>query len=176
HIGTNNGLSIVNNKSQTTVTNVDIIDPYSLQTSDILGMGQRKRQKRKRTNEDEPLCSTSRVLQQPTKKRLRWRDRHCHKLRLDPIGTQYLAQESTATSKRIPTEYKHLGQCKCVCRHCGAMFLECEKVTSASRTSDFGYNKCCYRGRITFRPPPDYPQYIKNLYEKHLMENIRAYN
>ncbi|GKE20622.1 reverse transcriptase domain-containing protein [Tanacetum coccineum] len=64
------------------------------------------------------------------------------------------------------------------------MFWECEKVASASHTSQFGYNKCCYGGRIILRggriilrPPPEYPQYIKELYENtHFMDNIRAYN
>nr|GEV41507.1 helitron helicase-like domain-containing protein [Tanacetum cinerariifolium] len=99
---------------QITGENVDIIDPYSLKTFDILG---------------------------------------------------------------IPPEYNHLGQCTCVCRHCGAMFWECKKVASTSHTSQFGYNKCCYGGRIILRPPPEYPQYIKELYENiHFMDNIRAYN
>ncbi|GKF28328.1 hypothetical protein Tco_0094670, partial [Tanacetum coccineum] len=31
--------------------------------------------------------------------------------------------------------------------------------------------------RIILRPPPEYPQYIKELYENtHFMDNIRAYN
>nr|GEV41510.1 helitron helicase-like domain-containing protein [Tanacetum cinerariifolium] len=82
-----------------------------------------------------------------------------------------------AETSWIPLEYNHLGQCTCVCRHCGAMFWECKKVTSTSHTSQFGYNKCCYGGRIILRPPPEYPQYIKELYENaHFMDNIRAYN
>ncbi|GJV52664.1 DNA helicase [Tanacetum coccineum] len=122
---TNNGLSVRSNKRQVTATNVDIIDPYSLQACDILS------------------------------------NRHCHKSQLHPVGRQHLAQESVSSSNRIPAEYIHLGQCTCVCRHCGAMFWECEKVTSASHSSQSGYNKCCYDGRIILRPPPEYPQYIK---------------
>ncbi|GJS19493.1 DNA helicase [Tanacetum coccineum] len=39
------------------------------------------------------------------------------------------------------------------------------------------YNKCCNRGRVVLRVPPEYPMYIKNLYANHhFMENIRAYN
>ncbi|GJS39598.1 DNA helicase [Tanacetum coccineum] len=110
-------------------------------------------------------------------RKTKWRNRHGNRLYLDPIGTQYLAGESVSVSNRIPPEHSHLGQCTCVCRHCGAMFWECEKVASASHTSQFGYNKCCYRGRIILRPPPEYPQYIKELYENtHFMDNIRAYN
>nr|GEX57909.1 DNA helicase [Tanacetum cinerariifolium] len=57
------------------------------------------------------------------------------------------------------------------------MFWECEKVASASHISQFGYNKCCYGGRIILRPPSEYPQYIKELYEDaHFIDNIRAYN
>ncbi|GKD54835.1 DNA helicase, partial [Tanacetum coccineum] len=108
---------------------------------------------------------------------MKCRNQHGNKPYLDPIGTQYLAQESISVSNRIPVEYNHLGQCTCVCRHCGAMFWECEKVASASNTSQFAYNKCCYGGRVILRPPPEYPQYIKELYENaHFMENIRAYN
>ncbi|GJV53078.1 DNA helicase [Tanacetum coccineum] len=29
----------------------------------------------------------------------------------------------------IPLEYIHMGRCTCVCRHCGAMFWECEKMS-----------------------------------------------
>ncbi|GJS84524.1 ARID DNA-binding domain-containing protein [Tanacetum coccineum] len=77
----------------------------------------------------------------------------------------------------IPLEYIHLGQCTCVCRYCGAMFWECEKVDSASYGKASAYNKCCYRGRTVLRPPPEYPQYIKELYnDAHFMDNIRAYN
>ncbi|GJY87361.1 hypothetical protein Tco_0501989 [Tanacetum coccineum] len=85
------------------------------------------------------------------------RNQHCHKSQLHPVGRQHLAQESVSSSNRIPAEYIHLGQCTGVCRHCGAMFWECEKVTSASHSSQSGYNKCCYDGRIILRPPPEYP-------------------
>ncbi|GKA32747.1 hypothetical protein Tco_0719114 [Tanacetum coccineum] len=80
--------------------------------------------------------------------------RHGKKWYTDPIGTQYLAGESVSVSSRISPEYSHLGRCTCVCRHCGAMFWECEKIASASHTSEFGYNKCCYGGRVILRPPP----------------------
>ncbi|GJV28335.1 DNA helicase [Tanacetum coccineum] len=77
----------------------------------------------------------------------------------------------------IPPQYSHLGQCTCVCRHCGAMFWECERVASASYAADFVYNKCCYGGRTILWPPPEYPQYIKELFKyTHFMDNIRAYN
>ncbi|GJV27623.1 DNA helicase [Tanacetum coccineum] len=105
------------------------------------------------------------------------RNPHRNRQYIDPIGTQYLVEESVSVSNRIPPEYNHLGQCTCVCRHCGAMFWECEKVVSASHTSELGYNKCCHGGRIVLRLPPEYPQYIEELYENaHFMDNIRAYN
>nr|GEW05314.1 hypothetical protein [Tanacetum cinerariifolium] len=40
-------------------------------------------------------------------------------------------QESPA-SNRVPMEYVYLGNCTCVCRHCGAMFWECEKNSKVS--------------------------------------------
>ncbi|GJS92889.1 DNA helicase [Tanacetum coccineum] len=111
------------------------------------------------------------------RRKMKWRNRHRNNPYLDPIGTQYLGQESISASNRIPVQYNYLGQCTCVCRHCGAMFWECEKLASASHTSQFAYNKCCYGGRVVLRPPPEYPQYIKQLYENaHFMDNIRAYN
>nr|GEX59345.1 DNA helicase [Tanacetum cinerariifolium] len=114
-------------------------------------------------------------LDQQRKTKLR--DRHGNIPYLHPVSTQYLPKESISVSKRILPEYNHLGQCTRVCWHCGAMFWECENVSSASHISQFGYNKCCYGGRIILRPPPEYPQYIKELYEDaHFIENIRAYN
>ncbi|GKB03654.1 DNA helicase [Tanacetum coccineum] len=111
---------------------------------------------------------------QTTKKR---RNPHWYRSRMDPVGTQYLGGESISISNRILAEYNHLGQCTSVCRHCGAMFWECEKVASTSRACELAYNKCCYGGRIILRPPPEYPQHIKELYEStHFMDNIRAYN
>nr|GEX02504.1 DNA helicase [Tanacetum cinerariifolium] len=102
----------------------------------------------------------------------RWR-----KIYADAIGTHYLNQDSISTLNSIPLEYTHLGQCTCVCRYCGAMFWECEKVESASYGKASAYNKCCYGGRIVLRPPPEYPQYIKESYnDAHFMDNIRAYN
>nr|GEU29273.1 DNA helicase [Tanacetum cinerariifolium] len=65
-----------------------------------------------------------------------------------PIDTESLAQESVSKFNRIPAEYSHLGQCTCVCCHCGAIFWECKKVASTSYTSQTGYKKCCYGGRI----------------------------
>nr|GEU71510.1 DNA helicase [Tanacetum cinerariifolium] len=104
-------------------------------------------------------------------------DRRGNRRYLHPVSTQYLPEESISAPKRILPEYNQLGQCTCVCRHCGAMFWECEKVASASHISRSEYNKCCYGGCIILRPPPEYPQYIKELYEDaHFIDNIRAYN
>ncbi|GJS70163.1 DNA helicase [Tanacetum coccineum] len=122
------------------------------------------------TNEVSSDCSKH---QTKGKQRIRrWR-----KIYADSIGTHYLNQDSISTLNSIPLEYIHLGQCTCVCRYCGAMFWECEKVDSASYGKASAYNKCCYRGRTVLRPPPEYPQYIKELYnDAHFMDNIRAYN
>ncbi|GJX19647.1 DNA helicase [Tanacetum coccineum] len=107
----------------------------------------------------------------------KWRIQNWRKLYVDPIEMQYLNTEPVSTSMRIPLEYSHLSKCTCVCRHCGAMFWESEKVISASRANDFAYNKCCYGGRISLRPSLEYPQYIKELYnDTYFMNNIRAYN
>ncbi|GKA32746.1 hypothetical protein Tco_0719113 [Tanacetum coccineum] len=77
--------------------------------------------------------------------------RHGKKWYTDPIGTQYLAGESVSVSNRISPEYSHLGRCTCVCRHCGAMFWECEKIASASHTSEFGLQQMLpYGGRILY--------------------------
>nr|GEV35232.1 DNA helicase [Tanacetum cinerariifolium] len=39
------------------------------------------------------------------------------------------------------------------------------------------YNRCCNGGRVVLRAPPEYPGYIKQLFnDSHFMENIRAYN
>nr|GEZ28105.1 DNA helicase [Tanacetum cinerariifolium] len=61
---------------------------------------------------------------------------------------------------RLPLEYAHLGKCTCVCRHCGALFWECEKVARSSYTYDPRYNKCCYGGRVILRAPPEYPEVL----------------
>ncbi|GKA89829.1 DNA helicase [Tanacetum coccineum] len=130
-----------------------------------------QRAKRLRQLTDSSDCR-NKDLPNPKKRVRNWR-----KLYADPIETQYLNAEAVSTSTRIPLEYNHLGKCTCVCRHCGAMFWEIEKVISASHVNDFAYNKCCYGGRIRLRPSPEYPQYIKELYnDGHFMNNIRAYN
>ncbi|GJZ93344.1 hypothetical protein Tco_0665409 [Tanacetum coccineum] len=41
---------------------------------------------------------------------------------------QHLRLQSVPT-RGIPLEYTHMGRCSCVCRHCGAMFWECEKLS-----------------------------------------------
>nr|GEV80540.1 DNA helicase [Tanacetum cinerariifolium] len=145
---------------QITRPNADIIDPYSLKMCDILTMGQCQRQKRK----------NGIATGQYESKRIK---------QLSKAQAKSLCSSNwdEAETTWILPEYNHLGQCTCVCRHCGAMFWECEKVASASHISQFGYNKCCYGGRIILRPPPEYPQYIKELYEDaHFIDNIRAYN
>ncbi|GJR91995.1 DNA helicase [Tanacetum coccineum] len=54
---------------------------------------------------------------------------------------------------------------------------ECEKVAKLSSRTQPQYNKCCHGGRVILPAPPDYPQYIKQLYrDPHFMKNIRAYN
>ncbi|GJZ83147.1 DNA helicase [Tanacetum coccineum] len=58
--------------------------------------------------------------------------------RIDPYSLK------TCNILGISPEYSHLGQCTCVCRHCGAMFWECEKIASASHTSEFGYNNVMF--------------------------------
>nr|GEV45768.1 hypothetical protein [Tanacetum cinerariifolium] len=77
----------------------------------------------------------------------------------------------------VPLEYAHLGKYTCVCRHCGAMFWECEKNARSSYAHELGYIKCCYGGRIVLCAPPEYPEYIKQLYrDPHFMDNTMAYN
>nr|GEX37961.1 helitron helicase-like domain-containing protein [Tanacetum cinerariifolium] len=77
---------------------------------------------------------------------------------------------------RLPLEYVHLGKCTCVCQHCSALFWESEKY-GKSQVYSPEYHKCCSRGRVILRAPPEYPEYIKQLYrDHHFIENIRAYN
>ncbi|GKA39703.1 DNA helicase [Tanacetum coccineum] len=82
-------------------------------------------------------CHKSQMSKDEAKTLFECSKRHGKKWYTDPIGTQYLAGESVSVSNRISPEYSHLGRCTCVCRHCGAMFLEkeCERLASASRTS-----------------------------------------
>ncbi|GJW60871.1 hypothetical protein Tco_0110206 [Tanacetum coccineum] len=91
--------------------------------------------------------------------------RHMADVKLPPVST------------KVPLDYIYLGKCTCVCRYCGAMFWECEKVAKLSSRTQPEYNKCCHGGRVILPAPPDYPQYIKQLYrDPHFMKNIRAYN
>ncbi|GJY86345.1 DNA helicase [Tanacetum coccineum] len=164
-IGTNIGLPLQNTTAEVTPRiEDDIVDPYTLQPCDLLEMI---------TDRQRPIIYDDQSCypkHQTTKRR---RNPHWYRSHLDPVGTQYLGGESISISNK----YNHLGQCTNVCRHCGAMFWECEKVASASYGANFAYNKCCYGGRVILRPPPEYPQHIKELYEStHFMDNIRAYN
>nr|GEW35739.1 retrotransposon protein, putative, Ty3-gypsy subclass [Tanacetum cinerariifolium] len=171
-VGTNIGLLVENNKSEVAPrksTKVDIVDPYSLQACDILAMEQRKRRKRKRTYSTGRY--QSRRINDNTKQTFTTQGPKTYN------HQSGYPKHQTMVRRRIPPEYSHLGQCTCICRHCGAIFWECEKVTSTSHASEFAYNKCCYEGRVVLRPPPEYPQYIKELYENtHFMDNIRACN
>ncbi|GJT01529.1 kinase RLK-Pelle-LRR-XI-1 family protein, partial [Tanacetum coccineum] len=45
--------------------------------------------------------------------------------------------------REVPLDYIYLGKCTCVCRYCGAMFWECEKVAKLSSRTQPEYNKCC---------------------------------
>nr|GEU49522.1 helitron helicase-like domain-containing protein [Tanacetum cinerariifolium] len=85
--------------------------------------------------------------------------------------------QRVAPLKKVPFEYGHLGKATYTCRHCGAMFWECEKHTRLSTRQEPQYNKCFHGGRVILYPPPEYPQYIKDLYkDAHFINNIRAYN
>nr|GEY52830.1 DNA helicase [Tanacetum cinerariifolium] len=54
---------------------------------------------------------------------------------------------------------------------------ECEKISTSGSGESAIYNRCCNGGQVVLRKPPEYPQYIKNLFaDPHFMENIRAYN
>ncbi|GJX91672.1 hypothetical protein Tco_0344998 [Tanacetum coccineum] len=105
------------------------------------------------------------------------RVRRCRTSQPEPIELHLMNGQPTTTSNRVPLEFAHLGKCTCVCRHCGAMFWECEKNARSSYAHKTGYNKCCYGGRVVLRVPPEYPEYIKQLYrDPHFIDNIRAYN
>ncbi|GJZ46053.1 DNA helicase [Tanacetum coccineum] len=82
-----------------------------------------------------------------------------------------------SSTSQAPYECTHLGKCECVCRHCGAMFWECERHTKSVSRREPEYSKCCHGGRVSLCAVPEYPQYIKELYKnRHFIENIRAYN
>ncbi|PWA94657.1 hypothetical protein CTI12_AA057920 [Artemisia annua] len=76
-----------------------------------------------------------------------------------------------------PVEYKQFGPCSCVCRHCGAMFWEEEKLTTSTRVSGPLFHRCCLQGRVKIFVPREYPAFIRQLFsDRHFLENIRAYN
>nr|GEV01017.1 DNA helicase [Tanacetum cinerariifolium] len=108
-----------------------------------------------------------------------WKHQHQHHASANPTtpSNGFNCVPTRDTQHYIPLEYTHMGRCSCVCRHCGAMFWECEKLSR----SGFGgvpiYNKCCNGGQVVLRPPSEYPEYVKELYANaHFMEKIRAYN
>nr|GEW89449.1 DNA helicase [Tanacetum cinerariifolium] len=84
---------------------------------------------------------------------------------------------NSAASAETSYTYRDLGDCDRRRRYCGASFwyVECLKRVSNNQTPE--YHLCCGGGRFQMqrlRKPPDY---IKILFQnKHLMENIRAYN
>nr|GEZ25682.1 DNA helicase [Tanacetum cinerariifolium] len=169
------GLPLGNN----TATDMDIIDPYNLQTCDILEVindNNCQQQQQPSKNINDSYYGNTHMLQQPNYARKHRQPFRRPEAKSHNIQHNYL-QHQPRMKRRIPTEYIHLGQCTCVCCHWGAMFWECEKVASTSYTSQTGCNKCCYGGRIILRPPLEYPQYVKELYgNTHFMDNIRAYN
>nr|GEV45595.1 DNA helicase [Tanacetum cinerariifolium] len=177
-VGTNSGLRTRNNKSEVALsTDMDIIDPYNLQTCDILEVindNNCQQQQQPSKNINDSYYGNSHVLQQPNYARKHRQPFRRPEAKSHNVQHNHL-QHQPRIKRRIPAEYIHLGQCTCVCCHCEAMFWECKKVASTSYTSQTGYNKCCYGGRIILRPPPEYPQYVKELYgNAHFMDNIRA--
>ncbi|GJV87495.1 hypothetical protein Tco_1531433 [Tanacetum coccineum] len=56
----------------------------------------------------------------------------------------------------VPLGYVYMGKCSCVCRHCGALFWECEKNVNLVGGT-LVYNRCCNGGRVVLRAPPEYP-------------------
>nr|GEU36430.1 helitron helicase-like domain-containing protein [Tanacetum cinerariifolium] len=85
--------------------------------------------------------------------------------------------QATSSVASPPIEYIHMGYCSWKCRHCEAKFWECEKISTSGSGESAIYNKCCNGGQVVLRAPPEYLQYIKNLFaDLHFMENIRAYN
>nr|GEZ26286.1 hypothetical protein [Tanacetum cinerariifolium] len=108
-----------------------------------------------------------------------WQHQHQHHASANPTtpSNSFNCVPTRDTQHYIPIEYAHMGRCSCICHHCVAMLWECEKLSR----SGFGgvpiYNKCCNGGQVVLRPPPEYPEYVKELYANaHFMENIRAYN
>ena len=69
-----------------------------------------------------------------------------------------------------------LGACDRVCRRCNALFWFEERLKHGSvRSPD--YHRCCMGGKAVLQRQQDYPDYIKQLFtDRHLMENVRAYN
>nr|GEV29564.1 hypothetical protein [Tanacetum cinerariifolium] len=68
----------------------------------------------------------------------------------------------------------------------GDLPIECDKGGAAALQitrpnadiiDPYSLKMCDILGRIILRPPPEYPQYIKELYkDAHFIDNIRAYN
>ncbi|GJS66166.1 DNA helicase [Tanacetum coccineum] len=100
-----------------------------------------------------------------------------HKRQREHMKPHTAGVKSSTVASKVPLEYTYLGRCTCVCRYCGAMFWECEKIANLSSRRQPEYNKCCHGGRVILPGPPEYPQYIKQLYkDPHFMSHIRAYN
>ncbi|GKD92897.1 DNA helicase [Tanacetum coccineum] len=75
------------------------------------------------------------------------------------------------------SEYKFLGNCKHVCRHCGALIWYEERVKAVSTQTRPQYHRYFSGGQVTLPTRQQYLDYIKWLFSnEHFMENIKVYN
>nr|GEY32760.1 helitron helicase-like domain-containing protein [Tanacetum cinerariifolium] len=144
---------------QITRPNAHIIDPYSLKTCDILAMGQCQRQKRKKgtaTRQYEPKRIDN---WQKDMLSYQWLTQHhvpqLSKGEANSLCSSDWDKAETTCDRRGNRRYLH---------HVTTQYLPEETISVP-------------KSRIILRPPPEYPQYIKELYEDaHFIDNIHAYN
>ncbi|GJZ91607.1 hypothetical protein Tco_0663534 [Tanacetum coccineum] len=77
----------------------------------------------------------------------------------------------------LPSGYIYVGTCEHCCEHCGAQFWYEERIKDSPKRARTKYYRCCMAGRVVIRTYQIYPEYIKLLLkDRHLLENIKAYN
>ncbi|PWA38263.1 hypothetical protein CTI12_AA582900 [Artemisia annua] len=92
----------------------------------------------------------------------------------DPAVVTNVAGSSSY--RGLPPTYIDISDADWRCHWCGAAFWFGEWLKS-SRGSRIRYGRCCGEGKVRLQQERDLPDSIKQLFkDKHLMENIRAYN
>ncbi|GKC38872.1 hypothetical protein Tco_1051256 [Tanacetum coccineum] len=179
-----------NGKHVSTAIEPDTVDPYAIGIPNARSIERLRFRKRKNPDSTVPYQS-QRVIRQLISEKITSASRysgnrqHTH---LPNATKQIIVDDNCCKKQQLMKEKQQnflTDKCSSLCPErihswrklhactVGTHYLNGESVSTSTRIP-LEYS---HLGRITLRPPPEYPQYFKELYnDAHFMDNIRAYN